>query len=444
MKTVSKRLFSVLLAVILLVSAVPFQASADGYKVTFQITDPVQPGNSKSQVVSDKPADQPYGTLPTMADFNYTVPEGWQFVRWTVTDTSGPEFTSATTVTEDMTVCARFEPIFYAVRYYYTKDNGANFAEALPATSKTYNDVKDVSLLNFLGAKKNDMQAFADTIPGYEWESGKLWYDHTSKAQLTEQPMTMKADRAVFIKLVPNTYKLTFNPNGGAVSPTEKDVTFDAAVGALPIPTRANYVFKGWFTNSDGTGTEYKADTKYEVPGNTTLYAKWEPEAEIRVRVYVNDDVTTPKLVNKIFGKAAGDSVSQTEVKAIIDEFYHGYTAYGLYLESAFNQHVAGGDPTGQQTVTVPTGTSATNPFQIYVHIKNAQSGSVASSTTAPATTAPATSATTATTATTSGKADKTNPKTGDSVMIEAAVGIMVLAGAAFITMEQLRKHKKI
>ena len=43
-----------------------------------------------------------------------------------------------------------------------------------------------------------------------------------------------------------NTYTVTFNPNGGSVSPTTKTVTYDSAYGTLPTPTRTGYTFAGW------------------------------------------------------------------------------------------------------------------------------------------------------------------------------------------------------
>jgi len=47
----------------------------------------------------------------------------------------------------------------------------------------------------------------------------------------------------------PNTYTVSFDPNGGSVSPTSKTVTFGSAYGTLPTPIRANYTFTGWRRN---------------------------------------------------------------------------------------------------------------------------------------------------------------------------------------------------
>ena len=68
------------------------------------------------------------------------------------------------------------------------------------------------------------------------------------------------------------TYKVTFNANGGSVSPTTRSVEWGATVGALPTPTRNGYTFDGWYTKKSG-GTKVSAKTK--VTKNITYYAQW-------------------------------------------------------------------------------------------------------------------------------------------------------------------------
>ena len=41
-------------------------------------------------------------------------------------------------------------------------------------------------------------------------------------------------------------YVVTFDPNGGTVSQTSKEVSYHDAYGELPVPTREGYTFKGW------------------------------------------------------------------------------------------------------------------------------------------------------------------------------------------------------
>ncbi len=55
-------------------------------------------------------------------------------------------------------------------------------------------------------------------------------------------------------------YKITYNPNGGSIATTSKTV---------------NCTFKNWNTSSSGTGTSYNAGASYTVTSSKTLYAQW-------------------------------------------------------------------------------------------------------------------------------------------------------------------------
>ena len=74
-----------------------------------------------------------------------------------------------------------------------------------------------------------------------------------------------------------NTYIITFDAQGGTVSPASQTVTYGTAVGTLPTPTLNNNTFGGWFTGTNGSGTQYTATTVYNTVGDITLYAKWTP-----------------------------------------------------------------------------------------------------------------------------------------------------------------------
>lgn len=81
-----------------------------------------------------------------------------------------------------------------------------------------------------------------------------------------------------------NTYVLNFNLNAPAGAITEPacdkvsvDVTFDNAIGTLPVPTLDGYTFAGWYTLASG-GTQVNASTVYTTASDTTIYATWTPE----------------------------------------------------------------------------------------------------------------------------------------------------------------------
>jgi len=72
----------------------------------------------------------------------------------------------------------------------------------------------------------------------------------------------------------PKKFNVTFNGNGGSITQTTKEVTYDAAYGALPSAIRTNYEFLGWYTDPTN-GTKVNATDIVKITSNQTLYAHW-------------------------------------------------------------------------------------------------------------------------------------------------------------------------
>jgi len=78
--------------------------------------------------------------------------------------------------------------------------------------------------------------------------------------------------------------KVTFNVNGGKAlssSNKTKEVIKGDTYGALPTPTKAGYIFSGWYTKKIG-GEKVTSSTEVAASSNHTLYARW-----TRGRTYV-------------------------------------------------------------------------------------------------------------------------------------------------------------
>lgn len=65
---------------------------------------------------------------------------------------------------------------------------------------------------------------------------------------------------------------VTFDANGGTVSEAQRQVTNDTFIGELPIPTRDDFTFVGWFKED---GTQVTADTVMNLETDITLKAYW-------------------------------------------------------------------------------------------------------------------------------------------------------------------------
>jgi len=69
-----------------------------------------------------------------------------------------------------------------------------------------------------------------------------------------------------------STYTITFNANGGTVSPTFAKTGTNGKLASLPVPTRESYTFKGWYTAASN-GEAVSTNRVYSA--NTTIYAQW-------------------------------------------------------------------------------------------------------------------------------------------------------------------------
>ncbi len=124
---------------------------------------------------------------------------------------------------------------------------------------------------------KGDQPHFART--GYTldgWANGpKNSAEYTGNVTAYE-----KAPQVLYAHWKPNTYTLSFNANGGTVSPTSKTVTYGSTFGTLPTPTRAGYRFDGWYGTASGGG-QFTASSVYSFTSNLMVYAHWTKLSEI-------------------------------------------------------------------------------------------------------------------------------------------------------------------
>lgn len=69
-------------------------------------------------------------------------------------------------------------------------------------------------------------------------------------------------------------WEVTFDPSGGVVNPTSKEVWMGKPYGDLPSASLSGYYFEGWYTDIVG-GEQIEKDTTYKTADNQTLFAHW-------------------------------------------------------------------------------------------------------------------------------------------------------------------------
>mgnify|MGYP000056542797 CR=1 FL=1 len=240
------------------------------YTITYEYNDKdikkkteLQPKNPNSYTIED---------AITLNDITAAGEHGKQFVEWRCdlnkdgvaeTITEIPKGT-----TGNLTISAHWN---YPVNYTVFDKNG----DKIDSLSKTEYVFEDVL------RSEEGYKLTALTQDGYTFDG---WYqddDDLGKTEKLIEGQTLKTAKKweLYGKLTPNEYTVTFDPNaeGASVDPTSKPVTFDAAYGELPTPTREGYTFEGWYLSKTEftPANKVEATTIVKTPGDHMLYANW-------------------------------------------------------------------------------------------------------------------------------------------------------------------------
>ena len=102
--------------------------------------------------------------------------------------------------------------------------------------------------------------------------------------------VTVKDDLKLYAIWVPNNYTVIFDNNGGTGTMSNQNVVYDKEfILNQNAFGKKNYIFKGWNTKSDGSGTSYTDKQKVSnlvASGSITLYAIWRYDADFEIKEY--------------------------------------------------------------------------------------------------------------------------------------------------------------
>lgn len=146
--------------------------------------------------------------------------------------------------------------------------------------------------------------------------------------------------------VIPDTYKLTFNPNGGSVSTTSKIVTYMMKYGNLPVPSRTGYMFLGWYTSTSG-GSKVESTTIMDKLYDHTIFAQWRPQ-NYTVTFNANGGSTGTSTKTVTYDSTYGTLPTPTR---------SGYTFAGWYTSSS-----------GGTRITASSSVNITSNQTLYAH----------------------------------------------------------------------------
>jgi uncharacterized repeat protein (TIGR02543 family) len=279
-------------------------SSSWSYTVTFAAADATTaPSPAALTVASPARTTDSLPAAPARTGYIFA---GW----WTAENGEGTEFTANTPVTANITVYAKWTSYSYTVSFDLQDATSpvslSPVAVASPAVSA-----------GTLATPAKTSYYFA----GWWTEANGGGTEFTATTPVT-------ADITVYAKwsLIP-IYTVTFyDSNGTAVLSTESIAEGEVATIPAPEPTKTDYTFGGWFTDSAYT-TVWDFTTK--ISKATSIYAKWSliPKYTVSFLDYNGSTILATETI------AEGKTATAPDPEPTKT----GYTFGGWYADSAYS-----------------------------------------------------------------------------------------------------------
>ena len=118
------------------------------------------------------------------------------------------------------------------------------------------------------------------TFGGYFTETDGGGTQYYTEAGASARAWDKTAATTLYAKWTAKTYTIIFDQQSGTGGSSSVTATYGAAMPTATMPTRTGYTFGGYFTETNGGGTQYYTSSgasarAWDIASATTLYAKW-------------------------------------------------------------------------------------------------------------------------------------------------------------------------
>ena len=432
MKTVGKKLLSLLLVAMLLVSAVPFAtlAAEDGYKVDLKIMVDESykktvsiPANSEEEMLE-------WLNFDGLDIFEFLVEEGeldayGDVELYSVVPNTPSE--GATTLTLNVWLVSAETDGEETEEPETEEPDDDDLLEAPELTIVVKTGSGDYRIKVSFGDKYLDVLA----PPARVDREFKGWFSHGKDRMVKSSDIIEEDDTVEAVWSTPNKHTITFIDERGTEPDVEyfKQVAYGSKLGTLPTPTeRDGYIFVGW--KLDATGKYVDANTVYEWQGDVVAYAQWKLESDtegepmggtnqqdgkVYLEIYINGDTSTLKKRVDITSYAADNKITRAEAQAVVAKYITAKAGYTLSYEGLFDdplwwEYKHDPETNGKESVVV----NRDGDDYVFVMVKNVKVVA----------------------------GDPTNPKTGDYVL-SAAMTMMAVSGLAAAAVYVIGKKRR-
>ena len=201
-------------------------------------------------------------------------------------------------------------------------DEDKNFIIGFKYINGLVHSPTNAKYLRFTINYQNSNENYATTT---QLEEGNTATPYEPYQEYTSNTLVTKQENHTLYAMWKPKYTVTFDPNGGTLEETTKQVIYEDLYGELPTPTREGYTFLGWngsnlfdkdkniedtYVASDGTYTlsstgsktiklPCKPNTKYYIKKEESTRLRYgfyneEPKENVKA-TYVNDQSSTTK-----------------------------------------------------------------------------------------------------------------------------------------------------
>ena len=172
---------------------------------------------------------------------------------------------------------------FYVKLYkaYYSLSSTSSVTVTINQTTETETTTTDITTLSATVCEGG----YIDLPNAYKANCSILGFNTSSTATTPTHVMDgtkfyPTASGTYYAVWTANTYAVTLNKQSGSGGTSSVTATYGSAMPSATAPTRSGYTFGGYYTGTNGTGTQYYTASMasartWNLTSNTTLYAKW-------------------------------------------------------------------------------------------------------------------------------------------------------------------------
>ena len=216
--------------------------------------------------------------------------EGWLFRSWnTKADGSGVSYSDMDSIrlAKDITLYAQWT--YNKVKVSFKSNYGFMQIKEQDVTRKT----------------ETQLEANTFTRLDYDFSGWNTLSGGTGVAYEDEAKISIANDMTLYAQWVHQTAIVSFSANGGTGTMADQSVLTNTET---PLSQNTfiwvGHIFIGWNTQADGSGTAYADKAGVSISSGMTLYAQWEPSAEVTFDANGGSGTMDPQIVPKSLATA--------------------------------------------------------------------------------------------------------------------------------------------